>query len=87
MRLAEGETIRVTLTGDFTLDVVGTTEYTLPYTVTAGENPDAVSGGVVAAFGTSTATQTGALHFAAGSPTYAGSYSGTGVFTLVVVNE
>lgn len=85
VRLAEGETIQVTLTGDFALDVAGATEYTLPYTVTAGENPDAVSsGGVVATFGTSTATQTGALHFAAGNPTCAGNYSDTVTFTLSV---
>lgn len=86
VRLLEGQTITVTLAGDFklTTGAVGAT-YELPYTVKVGTSDTAIAtGDIVATFNTDTNSQSGTLHFAAENPTYAGNYSDTVTFTIAV---
>ena len=87
VRLKEGQYIQVTMAGDFTMETGDTTAaYTLPYTVTVGQNQIG-DGGVVATFTSSTAQQASTLHFAAGNPAYAGDYTDRVTFNLSIVSE
>ncbi|MCD7762993.1 MAG: hypothetical protein LUI14_07305 [Lachnospiraceae bacterium] len=91
VRLDEGDTIVVTMSSDsyesgsFNLTADGADTYKLAYTVKVGDSTTAISdGGTVATFTTSVDEQTSELHFAAGDPDYAGSYSDTVTFTIAV---
>lgn len=91
VRLDEGKSIVVTMSGDsydtdsFYLKAADADNYKLAYTVKVGDSTTAISNnGTVATFTTSTAEQTSELHFAAGDPDYAGSYSDTVTFTIAV---
>ena len=87
VRLKEGQDIQVTMNSDFTLETdAATATYSLPYTVTVNQAQIA-NEGVVAEFTTSTAEQTGTLHFAADNPIYAGEYIDTVTFTISIVSE
>lgn len=86
VRLEEGQTIKVTLTGDFELSATtGSGDYAWPYTVKVGTDDTAIkSGDTVATFSTKTEDQTETLYFSAAEPTYAGSYSDTVTFTVSI---
>lgn len=82
--LHNGETVQVKIAGDFQMKTPEGAE--LPYTVKVGEGTTPVANNaVVASFGTKTTAQTATLHFAAGTPTYAGNYSDTLTFTMGIV--
>ena len=86
VRLLENKVIKVTLASDFKLTTgVNGASYELPYTVTVGDDTNAITTGAsVATFGTSTTEQSSILHFAAANPTYAGDYKDTVTFTIAV---
>lgn len=88
VRLEEGQTIKVTLTGDFNLSATAESgAYEWPYTVKVGTDDTAIeSGGTVATFSTQTEDQTETLHFSAAEPTYAGSYSDTVTFNVSIID-
>lgn len=82
VRLNEGDTIQVKLESDFTLSAGNTS---LPYTVTVGDSTEAVANeAVVAEFTTQTSDQESILHFKANDPEYAGEYTDTVTFTILV---
>lgn len=83
-RLLNGETISVSLSGDFTME--SAEGAVLPYVVSTGSGKIA-SGDVVASFGTSKEAQSATLHLSAEDPEFAGSYSDTVTFTLSIVNQ
>lgn len=84
VRLLKGQTIRVTLKSDFTME--SSEDAVLPYTVETGGKAVADEG-IVAVFESSSREQTSSLHFEAEEPEYAGDYSDTVTFTLSVVSE
>lgn len=90
LRLEEGKQIEVTLTScDYLLDTAASATYKLPYTVNAGETPITDATTPVATFTTenNATVQSSVLTFTAGDPTYAGDYSDTVTFTVVVVDK
>ncbi|MGN1126899.1 MAG: hypothetical protein ACI4RI_05605 [Ruminococcus sp.] len=83
VRLADSQKILVTLTSDFLLKATANSSYSLSYTVVDADSQVQINNNdVVAEFGTSTAQQENVLHFEAGNPEYAGTYSGTVTFNI-----
>lgn len=82
VRLLEGQTIKVTLASDFTMNADSTT---WAYTVKVGGSDTLIENGdTVATFETNPDRQSVTLHFAAENPTYAGDYADIVIFTLSV---
>ena len=80
VRLKKGETIVVTVSGDY--EMTTTEGATLAYTIT--KDNAALVDSIVAVFGTDKAEQSSTIHIAAGDPEYAGEYKDTVTFTLEV---
>ncbi len=87
VRIGSEESLMITLTSDYHLDVDGTMYYSLPYTVRAGDKAVTADDDLVAVYSTKQEKQETPLYFAAEDPVFAGTYTDTVVFNISIKQE
>jgi len=84
IRIGSEQSLKITLTSDYHLDVDGTMYYSIPYTVKAGDKSVTADDDLVAVYSTKQGSQETPLHFAAEDPAFAGTYSDTVEFNISI---